>query len=247
MIDINYFQTTLLILFYVHAGMSVYSMYIHRGLSHGAVTYNQQLVKLFQCWLWLFGILANRYRVASHKLHHKYSDTSFDVNGPKVLGKFTILLIKPVKRFVGIFLAPFKKSNFVENTELEKIVCKTPDTGFFHKNIMWGVWANLLLHFVLFGISGIAIWIAVMFMTQWLAFAFGDGIIHLYGYRNFNTNECSKNVFPLAILLGGEELHNNHHYSPSRAKFSKKWWEVDISWFYICILVKLNLAKIDNK
>jgi stearoyl-CoA desaturase (delta-9 desaturase) len=247
MININYTQIIFLILAYVHVGITVHSIYIHRSRCHGTIIIDQKLVKVFQLWLWLFGLLASRYRVASHYLHHKYSDTELDFNGPKVLGIFNILLAKPFMRFVEIFLAPFKKPKVIINKEIEQIVSKKLDLGFFYQYIAWGVWINLLMHIVLFGIHGVTIWIITMFLTRWVALAFGDGIIHLIGYRNFKTNDCSKNVMPLAILFGGEELHNNHHHRPQHAKFSVKWWEFDISWFYIRILATIGLIKILKK
>ena len=247
MININYIHATLLVLLYVHIGASIYSIYIHRGLSHGAVKFDSKVIVVFQCWLWLFGTLANRYRVDSHKLHHKYSDTERDINGPKMLGMVNILLIKPIKRFAGIVTAPFRKSTFVVNLEIEKIVDKKPDTGIFYNYIRWGIWINLTIHIILFGWVGLAIWLVMMFLAQWVAFAFADGVIHLWGYRNFPTDDCSKNVVPLGILFGGEELHNNHHKYPYLAKFNAKWWEVDIGWLYIRVLEKLKLAQVRNK
>ena len=243
MININYTQIIFLILVYAHIGITVHSIYIHRARCHDSILINQTLVNIFQCWLWLFGLLSNRYRVAAHLLHHKYSDTEFDLGGPKVVGTFNILLIKPFIHSIKLFLAPFKQFKRPAgsiNKELEQIVSKIPDSGFFYHNFVWiwGIWINLLLHIILFGTVGIIIWFITMLLTRWVAFAFGDGIIHLVGYRNFKTADCSKNVVPLAILFGGEELHNNHHNGPQHAKFSIKWWEFDLTALLINFIKK---------
>jgi stearoyl-CoA desaturase (delta-9 desaturase) len=81
----------------------------------------------------------------------------------------------------------------------------------------------------------------------WIPFWAGgvvNGIGHFRGYRNFDTADASTNVIPFGILIGGEELHKNHHAYATSARLSNKWYELDIGWMYIFILSALGLAKV---
>jgi stearoyl-CoA desaturase (delta-9 desaturase) len=71
-----------------------------------------------------------------------------------------------------------------------------------------------------------------------------NGIGHFWGYRNYDCKDASTNVLPIGILIGGEELHNNHHTFGTSAKLSAKWFEFDIGWLYISILAFFGLAKV---
>jgi stearoyl-CoA desaturase (delta-9 desaturase) len=71
-----------------------------------------------------------------------------------------------------------------------------------------------------------------------------NGIGHYWGYRNYDAPDASTNIAPWGLLIGGEELHNNHHTYPTSAKFSLKWFEFDLGWTYIRALQALGLAKV---
>jgi stearoyl-CoA desaturase (delta-9 desaturase) len=73
-----------------------------------------------------------------------------------------------------------------------------------------------------------------------------NGIGHFWGYRHWSTPDSSTNIAPWGILIGGEELHNNHHAYPTSAKLSYKWYELDIGWLYIRMLQALNLARVKH-
>lgn len=245
MINISVTHAALLGLFYIYILASIHTIYTHRGLCHGAVVYDRRLVNVFHGILWLFYSLQSRWWAANHKLHHKYSDTSKDNISPKNIGVINALLIAPAVTFYRA-MTSFRKIDFPEDVELEQIVSKTPDTGFFYRYRPLGMWINLAVHIILFGWIGVGIWLGVLLVASYVGIGFGNGLVHLIGYQNFNNNDYSKNVFPIAILFGGEELHNNHHRSPSCANFAYKWWEFDIGYGYICILQKLGLATIIN-
>ena len=74
-----------------------------------------------------------------------------------------------------------------------------------------------------------------------------NGIGHYWGYRNFEAPDASTNVSPWGIVIGGEELHNNHHTYPTSAKFSVKPYEFDIGWVYISLMQMLGLATVRKK
>lgn len=245
MINISVTQAALLGLLYVHILSTIHSIYNHRSLSHGSVVYDQRLIAVLHGILWLFCSSQSRWFVAYHKFHHKHSDNAKDGQSPKNIGIINVLLIIPAFIFFRA-LTSFRKIKFTENIEIEQLVSKTPDTGFFYRYRPYGIWFNLALHILLFGWIGLGICLGVSIVASYVGVAFGNGITHLVGYQSFDNNDYSKNVFPVGVVFSGEELHNNHHRYPGRANFADKWWEFDIGYFYICILQKLGLAKIIN-
>src|SRR6185503_12637887 len=107
-----------------------------------------------------------------------------------------------------------------------------------------GLLLTAVIDLVLFGLPGIAIYAVQMVWIPFWAAGVINGVGHYWGYRNFETQDTSRNIWPVGILIGGEEFHNNHHAYGSSAKFSSKWWELDIGWLYICALERLGLASI---
>jgi len=71
-----------------------------------------------------------------------------------------------------------------------------------------------------------------------------NGLGHHTGYRNFECPDAARNIVPWGLLVGGEELHNNHHAFPAAAKFSIRPGEIDIGWFYIRVLQTIGLAEV---
>jgi stearoyl-CoA desaturase (delta-9 desaturase) len=102
----------------------------------------------------------------------------------------------------------------------------------------------LVIDLVLFGLVGVVVWGVQMIWIPFFAAGVVNGIGHWWGYRNYDVKDNSRNIFPIGFLIGGEELHNNHHGDGANPKLSRKWFEFDIGWLYIKILEKLNLAKI---
>lgn len=102
----------------------------------------------------------------------------------------------------------------------------------------------LVIDLVLFGLAGILIWVTQMVWIPFWAAGVINGIGHDWGYRNYECPDASTNIIPWDVLIGGEELHNNHHTYPSSAKFSSKWWELDMGWVYIFLLERIGLARV---
>jgi stearoyl-CoA desaturase (delta-9 desaturase) len=108
----------------------------------------------------------------------------------------------------------------------------------------YGIGVMLVLDLLLFGIYGLTVWAVQMLWIPVLAAGVINGVGHYWGYRNFETPDASTNIVPWGILIGGEELHNNHHAFGSSAKFSIRPWELDVGWFYIRTLEVLGLAEV---
>jgi stearoyl-CoA desaturase (delta-9 desaturase) len=102
----------------------------------------------------------------------------------------------------------------------------------------------LLVDLLLFGLPGLAVYAVQMVWIPFWAAGVINGVGHYWGYRNFETHDTSRNIWPFGVLIGGEEFHNNHHAYGSSAKFSSKWWELDIGGLYICALERLGLASV---
>jgi stearoyl-CoA desaturase (delta-9 desaturase) len=102
----------------------------------------------------------------------------------------------------------------------------------------------LAINILLFGWIGILIWLVQIVWIPFWAAGVINGLGHWWGYRNTDTKDSSTNIFPLAIWIGGEELHNNHHAEPANPRLSRKWWEIDMGWIWINIFKHLRLLKI---
>jgi stearoyl-CoA desaturase (delta-9 desaturase) len=114
----------------------------------------------------------------------------------------------------------------------------------YSKHSALGVSMLLVLNIVLFGVLGLSVWAVQMMWIPVTAAGIINGIGHFWGYRNFNSKDASTNILPWGIIIGGEELHNNHHTYGTSAKLSSKWYEFDIGWMYITILSFFGLAKV---
>jgi stearoyl-CoA desaturase (delta-9 desaturase) len=189
-------------------------------------------------WLWLTTGMVTKEWVAIHRKHHQRTDVEGDPHSPHLEGIRNIL-------FGGV-LYYVKASR--DRTMIQNFGVGTPD-DWIEKNIYtkysyMGVVLMLLIDLFIFGPIGLLIWlIQVAWIPFWAAGVI-NGIGHYFGYRNTNTKDKSTNICPLGILIGGEELHNNHHAQPASAKLSMKWYEFDIGWMWLTVLQKLKLAKV---
>jgi stearoyl-CoA desaturase (delta-9 desaturase) len=107
-----------------------------------------------------------------------------------------------------------------------------------------GIVLMLIINLAVFGLWGWLVWgIQMIWIPLWAA-GVVNGVAHWTGYRNGQTRDHSRNIIPWGIVIGGEELHNNHHLDPASARLSRRWFEFDIGWMYITILRTLGLAKL---
>jgi stearoyl-CoA desaturase (Delta-9 desaturase) len=216
------------------------TIFLHRHQAHRALDLHPIVSHFFRFWLWLTTSIATSEWVAVHRKHHTESDTAKDPHSPQVYGLKKVL-------FEGseLYEAEAKNQETIErygkntpNDWLEKYIYSSK------KFKQVGVVLMLLLNIFLFGIPGIAIWAIQMMWIPFFAGGVINGIGHFWGYRNFECPDAARNIMPVGILMGGEELHNNHHTFAASAKLSVRWFEFDIGWFYISILQCLKLAKV---
>jgi stearoyl-CoA desaturase (delta-9 desaturase) len=191
-------------------------------------------------WLWLTTGMNTREWVAVHRKHHQAADTEADPHSPKIHGIWRVL-------FGGAFLYVQAKQN---KEMVEKLGLGTPNDWIERKLYtpypILGILLMLVIDLVLFGPWGVLVWGVQMIWIPFHAAGVINGLAHWWGYRNYKLKDTSRNLFPIGIWIGGEELHNNHHANGTSAKFKQRWFEIDIGWIYIRILKFLRLAKLRN-
>jgi stearoyl-CoA desaturase (delta-9 desaturase) len=178
--------------------------------------------------------------VAVHRRHHQKSDQPGDPHSPQIYGIWRVL-------FGGALLYVDAAK---DRAMIARLSTGTPDDwierNVYRKHSRLGVSFMLLIDLVVFGWVGLLVWgIQMLWIPFWAAGVI-NGLSHWWGYRNTDTKDTSRNLLPIAIWVGGEELHNNHHSNGASPKFSQRWYEFDIGWFYIKVLEKLKLAVIRN-
>ena len=220
--------------------MMAVTLYLHRDQAHRAIDLHLVLRHFFRFWIWCTSGMLTREWVAVHRKHHAFCETKGDPHSPQIYGLKKVL-------FEGAELYQVEKNN---RETVEKFGRGAPD-DWLEKNIylrvpFGGILLLVITELLLFGVPGIII-IAIQ-MSSMPLFAAGiiNGLGHHSGYRNFECDDASTNLVPWAFLIGGEELHNNHHAFPTSAKFSVRRWEFDIGWLYITIFRSLGLAKVNK-
>jgi stearoyl-CoA desaturase (delta-9 desaturase) len=176
--------------------------------------------------------------VAIHRKHHRYCEQPGDPHSPHQFGLLRVL-------FSGAFLYA-KASKDREMVNAYGVGC--PDDWIERKLYTpyngLGILILLVLDVLLFQWWGLLIWLIQMFWIPFWAAGVINGLGHWFGYRNNETNDKSRNIIPFGFIIGGEELHNNHHDDPASPKLSQKWWEFDIGWLWLNLFIKLKLAKL---
>ena len=221
-----------------HITIASVTIFLHRHQSHHALSLNPVISHFFRFWLWLTTGMVTREWVAIHRKHHAKCETVEDPHSPKTRGL-------PIVFFWGARL--YRRE--AENLEtLEKYGQGTPDDrlerDLYARNPTLGITLMAAVDLFLFGSTGLIIFLVQMLWIPLWAAGVINGIGHFWGYRNFETDDASTNIIPWGILIGGEELHNNHHAHAASARLSSKWWEIDIGWWYIRTLAFFGLAKI---
>jgi stearoyl-CoA desaturase (delta-9 desaturase) len=213
------------------------TVYLHRCQAHRAVDLHPIASHFFRFWLWMTTGMETKAWAAIHRKHHAKVETDEDPHSPQTRGIGTVL---------GYGAELYKKEARNKET-LERYGQGTPDDWLEHnvysKHSAKGILLMLIINIVLFGPIGLTIWAVQMAWTPFFAAGVINGIAHYIGYRNFESPDASRNISPWGIFIGGEELHNNHHTFATSAKFSVKWFEVDIGWCVIRLLQLFGLAK----
>ena len=229
-----------LVLGLTHATIISVTLFLHRDQAHHGLRLNAGVRHCFRFWLWLTTGMVTREWVAVHRKHHAACETCEDPHSPAISGIRTVL-------WAGVNL--YKKETTREET-LRRYGGGTPD-DFLERKLYAhpryrndGIVLLLLVQLVLFGLPGLAMWAIQMMWIPFFAAGVINGIGHWFGYRSFATDDLSTNIVNVGILIGGEEMHNNHHAYPASARFSIRWWEFDIGWMYIALLRMLRMAKV---
>jgi stearoyl-CoA desaturase (delta-9 desaturase) len=231
----GYVGATLLL---THITIVAVTVFLHRHQAHNALTLHPIISHFFRFWLWLTTGMVTREWVAIHRKHHVKCETDEDPHSPQKRGLNTVLL-------QGSELYRTEADNA---DTLDKYGHGTPD-DWIERNLYsrvpyLGISLMLVLDVLMFGAIGITIYAVQMLWIPFWAAGVINGVGHYWGYRNFETSDASRNISPWGILIGGEELHNNHHAYSSSARLANKWWELDMGWVYIRMLETLGLAQV---
>jgi len=214
------------------------TIYLHRHQAHRALDLHPVIAHFFRFWLWLTTGMVTREWVAVHRKHHAKCETPEDPHSPQVLGINKVL-------WQGSELYRRETANC---GTLEHYGHLTPDDWLerrvYARYPYLGIALMLMLDILLFGAAGLVLWAVQMVWIPFWAAGVINGVGHYWGYRNYETPDASRNILPLGLLIGGEELHSNHHAFPSSARFSSRWWEFDLGWNWIRLLSLLGLARI---
>ena len=214
------------------------TLYLHRSQAHKAVEFHPVVAHCMRAWLWLTTGMVTREWVAIHRKHHQKSDTVDDPHSPKIYGIWQVL-------FGGAWLYVKAKQ---DKQMVNKLGVGTPDDwverNIYSKYPSTGIELLLFLDLLMFDWWGIAVWLVQVAWIPFWAAGVINGLAHWVGYRNYDVKDTSRNLWPWAVWIGGEELHNNHHADGTSPKFSQRWWEFDIGWLYITVLKAVNLAKL---
>jgi len=234
----SWWQAILVALLLAHVTIASVTIYLHRHSAHRSLDLHPIASHFFRFWLWLTTGMVTKEWTAIHRKHHAKCEHEGDPHSPVVFG------IKKVF-FEG---SELYRSEAKNQETLERYGHNTPD-DWIERNLYTGrsklgVSLMLIINVMLFGALGLTVWAIQMIWIPLTAAGIINGIGHWWGYRNFEAADASTNVSPWGILIGGEELHNNHHTYPTSAKLSVKPYEFDIGWMYITILKSLGLATV---
>ena len=234
----SWWQIVAFTLVVTHITILGVTIYLHRSQAHRGLDLHPAIAHFFRFWLWLTTGMVTKEWVAIHRKHHARCEREGDPHSPMVYGIGKVF-------FQG---AELYRDEATNRETMDKFGHGTPN-DWVERNIYsrfgWqGVGVMMVIDVALFGAIGLTVWAVQMIWIPFWAAGVVNGIGHFWGYRNYASPDASRNVFPWGIVIGGEELHNNHHAYASSARFSTKWYEFDIGWGYIRALEILRLAKV---
>jgi len=231
-------QILLFTLAVTHITIAAVTIFLHRCQAHRALDLHPIPSHFFRFWLWMTTGMVTKEWAAIHRKHHAKCESTEDPHSPVTRGIETVV-------FEGAELYRIEAKN---RETIGKYGHGTPDDwierNVYTKHSALGVSLMLVINLLLFGVLGLTVWAIQMAWIPVTAAGIINGIGHYWGYRNFDCKDASTNILPIGIIIGGEELHNNHHTFGTSAKLSAKWYEFDIGWMYISILAFLGLAKV---
>ena len=238
LLDFSAWQVVIYTLVVTHITIAAVTIYLHRHQAHRALDLHPIPSHFFRFWLWLTTGQVTKEWASIHRKHHAKCDTEEDPHSPQTRGIRKVL-------FEGAEL--YRAESKVKET-MDKYGHGTPDDWIerhvYTGRSTLGVASLLVINVALFGVIGLTVWAIQMMWIPITAAGIINGLGHWWGYRNYDCNDAATNIFPWGILIGGEELHNNHHTYATSAKLSSKWYEFDLGWGYIRMLEMVGLAKV---
>lgn len=235
--DLSWWQLLLYALLTTHITIAAVTIFLHRSQAHRSLDLGPIPSHFFRFWLWLGTGMVTKEWVAIHRKHHAKCETEDDPHSPQTRG-----LAKVMREGAELYRAEAKNAE-----TLKKYGHGTPDDWMernVYRHSVMGPSLMLVVNVALFGAIGLTIWAVQMVWIPFWAAGVVNGVGHFWGYRNYEAPDASTNLVPWGVIIGGEELHNNHHTYPTSAKFSVKPYEFDIGWVYISVMQKLGWAKV---
>jgi stearoyl-CoA desaturase (delta-9 desaturase) len=237
--DLPWWGHVLVALGLTHVTIAAVTIFLHRCQAHRALELHPVVSHFFRFWLWLTTGMVTKEWAAIHRKHHAKCETAEDPHSPQVYGINRVL-------WAGVFL--YVKESYNKET-LERYGHGTPDDwmerNVYTRHAMVGILSMLTLDLLAFGlVPGALIWLTQIAWIPFWAAGVINGVGHFFGYRSYDVADASTNIVPWGLLIGGEELHNNHHAFASSAKLSSKWYEFDLGWMYIRLLEIAGLATV---
>jgi len=240
LLDLSAWQLVGITLLMTHVTIVSVTVYLHRYSAHRALELNGALKHFFRFWLWLTTAQNTREWTAVHRKHHAKCETPDDPHSPVFKGLGTVL-----RKGAELYREEAR------NPETLRIYGKNCPDDWIERNLysrykLGGIVLMAVIDLLLFGTAGITIWAVQMMWIPFWAAGVVNGLGHALGYRNFECRDAATNLVPWGIVIGGEELHNNHHTYPNSAKLSVKRWEFDMGWAWIRLFCLLRLAKVQR-
>jgi len=236
--DLSVWQMVAYTLVVTHITIAGVTIYLHRHQAHRALELHPIVSHFFRFWLWLTTGQVTKEWAAVHRKHHAKCETVEDPHSPQTHGIKKVLLEG----------AELYRTETKNKETLAKYGHGCPndwiENNLYTKYSWLGVSVLLPLSVMLFGVAGLTIWAVQMLWIPITAAGIINGLGHYTGYRNYDCNDAATNLIPWGIIIGGEELHNNHHTFATSAKLSSKWYEFDIGWMYIRTMEIVGLAKV---
>jgi len=221
-----------------HITIVCVTLYLHRGQAHKGIEFHPALEHFMRFWLWLTTGMVTKQWVAIHRKHHRYSDVEGDPHTPHVYGIWQVLFKGAV-----LYHAASKDKTMVD-TYGRGTPADWMELHVYQPYSRLGIGILFVLDVLVFGWWGPVIWGIQMIWIPFWAAGVINGVGHWIGYRNGKTKDHSRNIVPWGIVIGGEELHNNHHLDPASARLSKNWYEFDIGWMWLSLFRTLGLARL---
>jgi len=238
LLDLPWWGYVVWALVWLHVTMITITIYFHREQAHRSIDLHPALRHFFRFWVWINTGAPTKQWVAVHRKHHALCEREGDPHSPVVFGLKTVVL-----EGAELYIKEARKAE-----TLEKYGKGTPD-DWLERNVYephdyTGIALLVIFDVLLFGALGLVMVAFQLASMPFLAAGIINGVGHARGYRNFETNDASTNLWPIGVLIGGEELHNNHHAFPTSARFSVRPGEIDIGWLHLKVFAALGLARI---